>query len=271
VPGTPTSSCKRARAGPACWQATIAQRLARRTHTLPMAIGRTPRPQGFARAMRVEALREGISERMPLMIKFISARMAALTVGEVPVAARRWSYVHPLRPGAEPRGRCFRIRWNASSVTTGAGAEAGGMWGGPSWGCRAARLARVAAVGGASGSASKTRAARDMLSRARWWSTRATVLWGDDATGLGLRAEPPRGDGAGASAPRSGPVQKVPEADNNSASAAPGGACIRQGTGGEGEKVGHGVLDCLGRPRGGTPRGQGREEPKIQIHCTCLK
>jgi hypothetical protein len=87
----------------------------------------------------------------------------------------------------------------ASLVTTGAGAEAGGTWGGASRESRAARLSRVAAAGGA--------------------------------------------------------VQKVPEAGDNSASAAPGGTCIRQGTGGEGEKVGHGVLNCLGRPWGGTPRG----------------
>jgi hypothetical protein len=69
-------------------------------------------------------------------------------------------YVHPLRPSADPRGRRSRTRWKASSVTTGAGAEAGGTWEGALRGCRAARLARVAAVGGAGGSASRTLAAR---------------------------------------------------------------------------------------------------------------
>jgi hypothetical protein len=91
-------------ARPVSRQAAIAQRLARRTHTSPMAIGRTPLPPGFARAMRAEARREGMSGRMPLMIKFISARMAEVAVGEVPVAARRWSYVHPLRPIAANGG-----------------------------------------------------------------------------------------------------------------------------------------------------------------------
>jgi hypothetical protein len=52
------------------------------------------------------------------------------------------------------------------------------------------------AVGGASGSASNTRAAREMLARARWRWTRAAVLWGVGAAGLGPGAEPPRGDGA---------------------------------------------------------------------------
>jgi hypothetical protein len=39
---------------------------------------------------------------MPLMNRFISARMAVVAEGEVPVAARRCSVIHPLRPGAEP-------------------------------------------------------------------------------------------------------------------------------------------------------------------------
>jgi hypothetical protein len=115
----------------------------------------------------------------------------------------------------------------------------------------------VAADGGASGSASKTRATREMLPRARWWWTRAEVLWGDGAAELRSGAEPPWSDGAGASAPVA--VQKVSEAGDNLASAAPGGACIRQGMGKEGEKVGQGVLDCLGQPRGKTPRGRGQD------------
>jgi hypothetical protein len=114
------------------------------------------------------------------MIKFISAKMAVVAVGEVPVAAQKWSHVHPLGPGAKPRGGRSRTRWKASSVMIRAGAEAGGAWGGASWGCRAARLARVAAVGGAIESASKTRAAREMLPRARWWWTRAAVLYTDE-------------------------------------------------------------------------------------------
>jgi hypothetical protein len=60
-----------------------------------MAIGRTPLPAAFARAMRAEARREGMSGRMLLRIEFINARMAVVAVGEVPVAARRWSYVYP--------------------------------------------------------------------------------------------------------------------------------------------------------------------------------
>jgi hypothetical protein len=87
-PGAPTPSCKAARAGPASWQAAIAQRLARRTHTSPMAIGRTPRPPGFARVMRAEACSEGMSGRQLLMIRFISRRTALVAVGEVPVAAQ---------------------------------------------------------------------------------------------------------------------------------------------------------------------------------------
>jgi hypothetical protein len=58
--------------------------------------------------MKAEARRERMSGRIPLMIKFISARMAVVAVGEVPVAARRWSYVYPPRPGAEPRRRLSR-------------------------------------------------------------------------------------------------------------------------------------------------------------------
>jgi hypothetical protein len=72
------------------------------------------------------------------MIRFISTRMAVFVVGKLPVAAWRWSYVHASWPGAEPRGRYSRARWNASSITPGAGAEAGGTWGGASWGRRAA-------------------------------------------------------------------------------------------------------------------------------------
>jgi hypothetical protein len=65
-----------------------------------------------------------MSWRMPRMIDFISARMAVVAVGEVPVAAQRWSHVHPLRPGAEPRRRLSRPRWRASSILTGSGADA---------------------------------------------------------------------------------------------------------------------------------------------------
>jgi hypothetical protein len=50
-----------------------------------MMIGRTARPPGFARAMRAEVWRQGMSGRMLLMMKFISARMAVVTLGEVPV------------------------------------------------------------------------------------------------------------------------------------------------------------------------------------------
>jgi hypothetical protein len=82
----------------------------------------------LARAMRAEAWREWMLGSMPLMLKFISARMAVVAVGERPVAARRWSYVHLLRPGAEPRGRRSRTRWKASSVTTEAGEEAWKTW-----------------------------------------------------------------------------------------------------------------------------------------------
>jgi hypothetical protein len=46
------------------------------------------------------------------------------------------------------------------------------------------------------------RATRKMLPRARWWWTRAAVLWGDGVAGLGPGAGPPRGDGAGKSEPR---------------------------------------------------------------------
>jgi hypothetical protein len=54
-----------------------------------------------------------------------------------------------------------------------------------------------------------------------------------------------------------GRCPESPRGGDNPASAALGGACIRQGTGEEGEKVGHGVPDCLGRLRGRNPRGRG--------------
>jgi hypothetical protein len=42
----------------------------------------------------------------------------------------------------------------------------------------------------------------EMLPRARWWWTLARVVWSDGAAELGPGAEPPRGNGAGASATR---------------------------------------------------------------------
>jgi hypothetical protein len=97
-------------------------------------------PSLYASALIAFAKPGGHGVRPIAMIRFISARMAVVAVGEVPVAARRWSYVHPLRPDAEPRWRRSRTRWKASSVTTGAGADAGGTWGGASRGCRATRV-----------------------------------------------------------------------------------------------------------------------------------
>jgi hypothetical protein len=87
-PGTPTPSCREARAGPVSGQAAMAQRLARRSHTSPMAIGRTPRPPGFSRAMRAEELKEGRSRRWPPTRRLRRSRMPEVAVGEVLVAAR---------------------------------------------------------------------------------------------------------------------------------------------------------------------------------------
>jgi hypothetical protein len=205
-PGTPTPSCRGARADPVLGQAAMAQRLARRSHTSPMAIGHTPRPPGFSRVMSAEALKEG---RWPPTRGLRRSRMAEVAVGEVPVAARMWSYAHPLRPGPEERGRRSRTRWKMSSVSTRAGADTGGTRQDKtsSGRYRAARLARVAAEVGARGTASKTLAAREMLPRTRRRWPRAAVVWGDGAVWCGAGAMGLQSEGSPGAVPTS-PARK---------------------------------------------------------------